>query len=212
MKSQINTILVVAAMGEELRLFKDSLKNIEFKGNTLEGTLEGKRVELLKTGVGQINAEKTLRDYMDSTMPKVVIHVGIAGALDEKLPILDAVIGPVTDGKSSYFPDKSLVEEIKVIAMHSGISLHYGKMLSLDLFLQNAQERDSLRLQSKALTIDMESFSIGKVCHEKGIPFIVIRSISDKSTKDSYEIVGQNISKAAEISCELGCKLACKLV
>jgi adenosylhomocysteine nucleosidase len=57
-----------------------------------------------------------------------------------------------------------------------------GIIASGDQFITNAAEHDALRLQGeKVLAVEMEGAAVAQVCHEHDIPYVIIRTISDKA-------------------------------
>ncbi|ALS65569.1 5'-methylthioadenosine/adenosylhomocysteine nucleosidase [Pandoraea apista] len=58
--------------------------------------------------------------------------------------------------------------------------VHVGQIASGDRFVSSAQEVDRLRnALPEALAVEMEGAAVAQVCHEYGIPFAVMRTLSD---------------------------------
>lgn len=63
-------------------------------------------------------------------------------------------------------------------------TVHQGIIASGDKFIANPDEHEDLSFESegkKTLAVEMEGASIAQVCDEHDIPYIVIRTISDKA-------------------------------
>ncbi|MDR3397105.1 MAG: 5'-methylthioadenosine/adenosylhomocysteine nucleosidase [Pandoraea sp.] len=59
-------------------------------------------------------------------------------------------------------------------------SVHVGQIASGDRFVSSALEVDRLRnALPQALAVEMEGAAVAQVCHEYGIPFAVMRTLSD---------------------------------
>lgn len=57
-----------------------------------------------------------------------------------------------------------------------------GIIASGDQFITNAAEHDALRIDGEEVfAVEMEGAAIAQVCHEHGVPYIVVRTISDKA-------------------------------
>lgn len=64
--------------------------------------------------------------------------------------------------------------------------VHTGLIGSADRFVSSAEERSRLSdAVPDLLAVDMESAAVAQVCDEQGIPFAVMRSISDSADDDA---------------------------
>ena len=75
-----------------------------------------------------------------------------------------------------------------------------GIITSGDKFIVNKEEKNNIRKLFCALCIDMESAGIAQVCYLDKVPFLVIRSITDKqdgSAKVDFETFLESSSKVA---------------
>ncbi len=64
--------------------------------------------------------------------------------------------------------------------------LHQGLLISGDRFVSTTAE--SLKLQQdlpQALAVEMESAAFAQVCHDYGVPFAAVRTISDRADDDA---------------------------
>jgi adenosylhomocysteine nucleosidase len=78
--------------------------------------------------------------------------------------------------------EKSLLTTFK---LHSP-RLHQGLIVSGDRFVSTASE--SLRLHQDlpdALAVEMEGATFVQVCHDYGVPFAAVRTISDRADDDA---------------------------
>lgn len=65
--------------------------------------------------------------------------------------------------------------------------VHRGLVLSGDRFIRTAA--DSLALRSAlpaALAVEMEGAAVAQVCHDYGIPFAALRTISDRADDTAH--------------------------
>jgi adenosylhomocysteine nucleosidase len=64
-----------------------------------------------------------------------------------------------------------------------------GLIVTGDAFVANPAQRDELRQALKAAAVEMEGAAVAHVCWQLGVPFLVIRSITDTAdagTPDAY--------------------------
>lgn len=60
--------------------------------------------------------------------------------------------------------------------------VHQGLVVSGDIFVDTTAESQALRLALPgALAVEMEGAALAQVCHDFGVPFAVIRTISDRA-------------------------------
>lgn len=65
--------------------------------------------------------------------------------------------------------------------------VHRGLILSGDRFVSTAEESDALReAQPEALAVEMEGAALAQVCHDFGVPFAVVRTVSDRADDDAH--------------------------
>ena len=66
--------------------------------------------------------------------------------------------------------------------------LAYGRVaqifVSVDRVLTNTGEKRQLHVDTGAIGVDMESAAIGEVAQEHGVPFLIVRAISDGAHDD----------------------------
>ena len=60
--------------------------------------------------------------------------------------------------------------------------VHSGKIVTGDRFVSTAAESRALRAELReALAVDMESGAVAQVCHDFGLPFCAVRTVSDRA-------------------------------
>lgn len=73
-------------------------------------------------------------------------------------------------------------------ALHLGAArVHVGQIASGDRFVSSAQEVARLReALPNALAVEMEGAAVAQVCHEYGVPFAVMRTLSDAADDTAH--------------------------
>lgn len=213
---------IIAAMSEEIASIKKlmadvSVKNIYELEFTL-GTIHSKNVVLVKCGVGKVNAARTTQILIDNFDLEYVINVGTAGGLNEKIEIGDVVIaeklvqhdfditagghekGYISGTGTYFYSDKELVNKSKKIIenMNEEFKAITGLIATGDIFVQEISVKDRIKEEFNADCTEMEGASIAQVCYLDKIPFIVIRSVSDKPNGNN----SVDFEKFLELACE----------
>ena len=65
--------------------------------------------------------------------------------------------------------------------------LHHGLIVSGDRFVSSAAESRTLREElPEALAVEMEGAAVAQVCHDYGVPFAALRTISDRADDKAH--------------------------
>jgi adenosylhomocysteine nucleosidase len=162
-------ILVVAALGYELEKLRRA-------PNT--------RLVLLETGEGFANAERNLEARLEQGDARAVLSIGFAGALSASLQAGDLVIArEVRDAEAS--PDASLLSAAEQV--QAEFTAQFGIAFTSDEILWKAESKRALASSlggNEIGFVDMESTAIAKVCTRRGVPFLIVRSITDLLNED----------------------------
>ena len=209
-----NRIGIIGAMTEEIELLHEHVKlaakTVKAGITYYEGTLHGLDVIYCKSGVGKVNAAVCTQILLDYGAD-CVIFTGVAGAVDPALNIGDIVISTscaqhdmdctalgYARGSIPYHPtsefqaDERLVE----LASSAGERLfpgHHlkGKVLSGDQFIADRDLVKQLHGDMQGTCTEMEGASVAQVCVMNDIPFVIIRSMSDKADGSAHVNFGE---------------------
>src|SRR5699024_2075767 len=107
--------------------------------------------------------------------------------------------GQIPGMPAAYDADENTIgAAVKVLNKNKPTHGVQGPVASGDSFIADSAQKSSIIGNfSNALAVDMESASIAQTCHQFNVPFIIIRSISDKA------------DQAADITYEEFLKKAC---
>ena len=175
-----------------------------------KGFINDKEVVVVKSNVGKVNSARVCQILIDNFNPSLVINVGTAGSVDNRLEIGDIVVADklvqydfdVTPfgrklGEIENVGEFISVDE-KLLSLFKNLNVTIGCIASGDKFIINNEEKDNVRNVFNALCIEMEGASIAQVCYLDSIPFLVVRSITDKkdgSSKVEFETFLESSSK-----------------
>lgn len=162
-------ILVVAALSYEL----EKLSRAAHAG-----------LALLETGEGVANAERQLEAWLERRSARAVLSIGFAGALSATLRVGDLVVARSVHGSIAE-PDTDLLAAAARVQLDA--ALHFGVALTSERILWRAAEKSALASSldpNEIGFVDMESTAIASVCAQRGVPFLITRSISDLLNED----------------------------
>ncbi|CAL4320172.1 5'-methylthioadenosine/S-adenosylhomocysteine nucleosidase [Buchnera aphidicola (Periphyllus testudinaceus)] len=203
-------IIIVSALKEEIT-FLAKKKNFIKEKKIFHKKIFNKKIILCKIGIGKTSAGVNCALLLKKYNPNLIINIGTAGSLNKRLKIGSLIIPNkvcyydvnMTSfkqliGQVEGFPQKFLINSkffSKTIYFLKKNNLKYitGLSISGDQFINNKKKLKKLKKNfSNAISVDMESASIGQTCYMFKTPFLIIRSISDFSTKNSHEIYKKN--------------------
>jgi len=76
--------------------------------------------------------------------------------------------------------------------------VHAGMVISGDRFVATSAESDALRQQlPAALAVEMEGAAVAQVCHDFGVPFAAVRTISDRADDSAHVDFGRFVADVA---------------
>lgn len=167
------------------------------------GSRAGHEVVCVHARIGKVAAAVATTELISSFKAELVLFTGLAGALHPELHPGDLVIGegfyqhdldasplfppleiPLT-GRSRLEASPWVVEALAEAAERAGSEdrrVMRGDIVSGDRFIACGRARERLLdLVPSALCVEMEGAAVAQVCVEFGVPFGVVRVISDRA-------------------------------
>lgn len=207
----MNKIGIIGAMELEVELLINAMNVDEVINKaTLSfhtGTIGGTPIVVVQSGIGKVNAALCTQILVDLFEVTHVINTGVAGSLNNALDIGDIVISKdaihhdldvtVFGYALGQVPSFNFVEftadsELINLANAScgkhitDCNVMLGRIISGDQFITTSKHKKSLIKNFQATCTEMEGASIAHVCHVNDIPFVIIRSISDKADNSAH--------------------------
>lgn len=191
------TILIVVAMQSEYDLMSHIMTNATTDTHNgvrcCIGTITGKRVILMQSGIGKVNAAVRVAEVIRSEHPDYVINSGVAGGIGRGIKPGDVVISTETcyhdvwcgegewgqvQGLPLFFrSDETLLEAAHKVASDR---VRFGLICTGDQFISDVDTLNVIRKRfPECQAVDMESAAIAHVCHLYYTPFVSLRVISD---------------------------------
>ncbi|MBQ6622899.1 MAG: 5'-methylthioadenosine/adenosylhomocysteine nucleosidase [Mogibacterium sp.] len=198
-----------------------------------EGTIGGSPIVLVKCGIGKVNAARGTQMLIDLFEPAAILNSGIAGGIGPGLHVGDIVIGTefvqhdfdVTafghakgflctderdDEPTVFRADPEIVRRLRCaaedLAAAGGRSVHEGRIASGDQFIASLEAKAEIAGLFGAVAAEMEGAAIAQTAAYAGVPFAVLRVISDLgdgTAPESYETFEH---EAADLSAAVICR------
>lgn len=228
----VKTVAVVGAMEQEIEILReamDDVKTVSFgKFTAYEGSLSGKRMVLVLSGIGKVNAAVSTAWVIRQSAPDCVINTGSAGGLGKGLKVGDVVVGTevahhdvdvtafgyawgqVPQLPAVFVSDDVLAgKAIQAAQAFEGAAVVQGLIVSGDCFVHSSEGVAEIRSRFPAVwAVEMEAAAIAQTCYQLDTPFVIIRAVSD-SADEKADISFETFLKTAAAS---SAKMVAKIV
>ena len=194
---------IIGAMDIEVQTLKDRIENLTVteKAGTeyYEGTLQGLPVVVVKCGIGKVNAAIGTQILCDCFGVTHIVNTGIAGSLCAEQNIGDMVVSSdvwhhdfdcvafgypmcrIPGMPQSFAADENMIVLAQQAAEQTGSTVRIGRIARGDQFVADPQLKTQIIERTQALCTEMEGAAIAQTAFRNGIPFVNLRSISDKA-------------------------------
>lgn len=175
---------VIGAMDSELAALiaaltqpaQETVQGLVFR----TGRLGAREVVLVRCGIGKVSAARCTQVLIDRFAPGAVINTGIAGGLASGLAVGDIV---VADGLVQHDFDAAPIGFVRgcVCMGDPGAQrVHRGLVATGDQFISGAAAKAAIRRAfPAAMAAEMEGGAVAQAASMSGVPFAVVRAISD---------------------------------
>lgn len=227
---------IIGAMQVEVEILLAKMENKTSRtiaGSTFyEGTLEGLPAVVVQCGVGKVNAAMCAQILCSCIDVTHLVNTGIAGSLCAGLDIGDLVVsrdamyhdfdcnafgypyGKVPGMDVIAFPADEKMMAYAFAAAESVNPGHtkIGRVSSGDQFVADKALKEKIIANTQGLCTEMEGAAIAQTAYRNGVPFVILRAISDKAD-DSAEMDYPTFERIAAHRCaEVTMILAQKLL
>ena len=226
---------IIGAMQEEVETLLARMENkreLSKAGSTFyDGILEGLPVVIVQCGVGKVNAAMCTQVLCDLFEVTHIVNTGIAGSLCADLDIGDLVVsrdamyhdvdavhfgypfGKVPGMDVAAFPADDRMVNYAYDAAEAVNPGHtkIGRVATGDQFVAVKELKERIIANTNGLCTEMEGAAIAQTAYRNGIPFVILRAISDKAD-DSAQMDYPTFERIAAHRCaEVTCHLANQL-
>ena len=215
---------IIGAMDVEVATLKENMRDKVIKTvagmEFCEGKLECTDAVVVQCGVGKVNAALTAQVLISCFEVSHIVNTGIAGSLNAELDIGDFVISRDAvyhdmDATNFGYPvcqvpglpvlafpaDEALMSAAYQAAdnAHPG-HIRIGRVATGDQFVADKALKEKIIQNTGAYCTEMEGAAIAHTAWKNGVPFVIIRAISDKAD-DSAEMDYPTFEAAAAKRC-----------
>ena len=215
---------IIGAMQIEVEILLGQLENETthtIVGSTFyEGTLSRLPVVIVQCGVGKVNAALCAQILCDRFGVTHLVNTGIAGSLCAQLDIGDLVVsedvmyhdfdcvnfgypfGRVPGMDVTAFPADDTLLAYAFAAAETVNPGHtkVGRIASGDQFVADPAVKQKIVENTRGLCTEMEGAAIAQTAYRNGVPFVILRAISDKAD-DSAQMDYPTFEKIAAHRC-----------
>jgi adenosylhomocysteine nucleosidase len=202
---------IVSAMHEELSavlaLMPDERKERVAGRDFWAGHLHGHDVVAVLSRIGKVAAATTATALIERFSVGRIVFTGVAGGLAPGVNRGDVVIAdafmqhdldasPIFPryevplyGVDRFETDVALTSQLAAAVRKAlpGTTLHRGLVVSGDRFVSTTAESAALQAAlPQALAVEMEGAAIAQVCHDYGVPFAAVRTVSDRADDEAH--------------------------
>ena len=202
----MKTIGIIGAMEVEVAILKEKMEDVRIikkaSMDFYEGILAGKKVVVVRSGIGKVNAGICAQILADVFSVDAIINTGIAGSLSKNINIGDIVLS--TDvvqhdmDATGFGYRKGQIPQMPVFFFNADdnlrrlaaevckevnpdIQVFEGRIASGDQFVCDQDVKNRIVSEFSAYATEMEGAAIGQAAYLNEIPFLVVRAISDKA-------------------------------
>jgi len=198
---------IISALAEEQQGLLEALQSPAMRVHGMREYTTGKLWEIdavcVLSRIGKVAAAMTAAILVEKFGVTHIVFTGVAGSGDPHVNVGDIVVAdslvqhdmdasplfprfevPLT-GLSRFATDLALTERLATAAAKTA-RVHRGLIASGDQFIGRLEQLVALKTALPGLlAVEMEGAAVAQVCFELGIPFAVIRTISDNANDDA---------------------------
>ncbi len=168
--------------------------------------------------IGKVNAATTASVLIEKFGVKKILFSGVAGAIDKDLKIGDLIIatkttqhdvdltvfgyepGFIPESKVFFECDENLNQIAKKVSKKLNIKLKEGIIATGDQFIHSKEKKEWIAKTFNASAIEMEGGAVGCVTWTLGVPFFMLRSISDTAQEGAGVDFDEFLEESSKVS------------
>jgi adenosylhomocysteine/aminodeoxyfutalosine nucleosidase len=215
-------IAIMGAMREEIDPILDTIGEYtehDYAGNRFyECSFGGHDLVIAYSKIGKVFSAITASVMIERYGAQKLLFSGVAGGISKELAIGDLVMastlcqhdvditafghpfGFIPEGSVMIEADKNLRSIAASVAKELNIALKEGVIATGDQFVASSERKEWIEKTFHADALEMEGASVACVCQNFGIPFFILRSISDSADGDAGIDFDTFLKSSAQIS------------
>ncbi|MBD3798473.1 5'-methylthioadenosine/adenosylhomocysteine nucleosidase [Sulfuricurvum sp.] len=215
-------IAIMGAMREEIEPILNTLGEYtseEYAGNVFyRAEYAGHELVIAYSKIGKVFSAMTASVMLERYGAKVLLFSGVAGGISKDLKIGDLIMasklcqhdvditafghpdGFIPESSVMIGSDDDLRSLASEIAVDMGIDLYEGIIATGDQFVASSERKSWIGKTFHADALEMEGASVACVCHNFGVPFFVLRAISDTADGSADVDFDTFLQSSAQVS------------
>lgn len=222
---------LIGAMEEEIAALLSEMTDVVCETVAGRAYYSGKLgtadVTLTQCGVGKVCAAMAAQILVDRFHVDALVNTGVAGGLAKELQVGDIVLsesalhhdfditafghvrGYIGGGgddtvPTRFYADKTLIDRfMKGAENKTGHRILCGTVASGDVFVDDTALKLRIRDEFDATVAEMEGAAVAQVATANGVPFLIVREVSDLAENDAASCSDNFLEKAARRSAKL---------
>lgn len=215
-------IAIMGAMREEIDPILEAVGEYithEHAGNIFyECTYGSHELVIAYSKIGKVFSAITASVMCERFGAEKLLFSGVAGGISKELKIGDLVMasalcqhdvditafghpfGFIPEGSVMIESDADLRSLAAEVAIDMGVDLYEGIIATGDQFVASAERKEWIEKTFQADALEMEGSSVACVCHNFGVPFFVLRAISDSADGEAGMDFDTFLQSSAKVS------------
>ncbi len=151
-----------------------------------QATYLSHEIMIAMTGIGTRNAEEALKRVLEAFNPDFVLSIGFGGALYEDASICDLVMATsVSLISGSGTRTIQIPDEGGLLNRLSGrVSVRAGSFFTLETLMEKKAVKPFVPPHTAFPVCEMETFPLAELARERHLPFLAVRSITDRADEE----------------------------
>jgi adenosylhomocysteine/aminodeoxyfutalosine nucleosidase len=227
-------IAIMGAMPEEIEPllnFFGTYETTRYANNNYYTTVyKNTQIVIAYSKIGKVNSTITASAMICHFGCEKLLFSGVAGAVNPELHVGDLVVatklgqhdlditafghpyGYVPEGAVYEEADASLIEIAREVAKEKEIKLKEGIIVTGDQFVCDNGRKEWIAKTFNADALEMEGASVALTCNSFGVPFFILRSISDAADMDASFSFDEFMISSAKISAKFVVAMLDKII
>jgi len=151
-----------------------------------QGTLARRPIVMSSSGMGSERAYQATTALVKQFQPSYLLITGFAAGLRKEIRPGDLVIAHALIDRTKpnsrigrLIPNAALLANTNALPLYD-IGLHQGEVLSVEDVVTTAANKSEMAIENAGvLAVDMESAGAARAAEEHGVPWVVVRAITD---------------------------------
>lgn len=219
---------IIGAMEVEVEKLREMMENPQLQTaagmNFYQGTIKGKEVVVVRSGVGKVNAGLCSQILVERYHVDGIVNTGIAGSLKNEVNVGDIVLstvavqhdvdatgfgyplGEIPQLGVKEFPADERLRQLAERCCHRAnpdIQTFSGRIASGDQFISSREKKNWIRDTFDAYCTEMEGAAVAQAAYLNQVPYLIVRAISDKADDSAQVDYNEFEAKAVEHSVRL---------